>query len=275
MATERIGRIGAFAALMALLLFVAGSAFALSTPQRTGWVTDAAHVLDADSLSVLATRLEELQRRTGDEVVVVTLPDLQGTTIETWGNLLGDTWRIGKMNGREDGVVLVVAPNDRRVRIAVGHGLAERIPDSVAAAIISDHIIPYFRAGQMAEGIRAGIDSIALQLIGAAPTANGTPMVYTHPRMSFWTWLVQTYGPSRHTLQISFWVLVGIVVFIVMAINAPNVGSGRGRRGWYNDDYYDSGWYSGGSSWGGGGGSSGGSSGGGGGSFGGGASGSW
>jgi uncharacterized protein len=258
-------------------LLFAGQAVAFSTPERTGWVTDAAHILDPGSLDALATRLENLQSETGDEVVVVTLPDLQGTTIENWGNVLGDNWKIGKANGQENGVLLIVAPDDRKVRIAVGHGLANRLSDSIAAGIISDHIIPYFRSGDMPQGIRAGIDSIALQL-GAPGAVNGveaTPTSYAAPRPSFGSWLHDALTPSRHTLVISFWVLVVIVVVIFMLLNAANVGGGGWRRGgWYSNNYYGSSWGGGpssssGSSWGGGG------SGGGGGSFGGGATGSW
>jgi uncharacterized protein len=257
-----------------LLLASQVAAVAFSTPERTGWVTDAAHILDANSLDALATRLENLQSETGDEVVVVTLPDLQGTTIENWGNVLGDNWKIGKANGRENGVLLIVAPADRKVRIAVGHGLANRLSDSIAAGIVSDHIIPYFRSGDMGQGIRAGIDSIALQL--GASAANGVEQAsYSNaaPPVSFWSWLHYTLTPSRHAMVISFWVLVVLIVLIFMILNAANVGGGGSRRsGWYSDNYYGSSWGGGsssssGSSWGGGGSS--------GGSFGGGATGSW
>jgi uncharacterized protein len=262
---------------IALLLVAAKAAIAFSTPQRTGWVTDAAHILDDSTMSSLSTRLQNLQSETGDEVVVVTVPDLQGTTIENWGNVLGDSWKIGKVNGRNDGVVLVVAPNDRRVRIAVGYGLANRISDSIAASIISDHILPYFRNGDMAGGITAGITSIALQLGigGAANSVQPEPVAMAPVRLSFWAWLVHGVAPSPHMLMILFWVGVGIVVFVVMALNAANVGNGTNRPRSLSDEYdnaynSDSGWSNNNR-----GGSSGSSGGGGGGSFGGGASGSW
>jgi len=261
-------------ALSAIALLLASSlaAVALSMPARTGWVTDAANILDANTMSSLSTRLENLQSETGDEVVVVTLPDLQGATIEDWGDTLGNSWKIGKTNGRNDGVLLVVAPNERRVRIAVGYGLANRIPDSIAASIISDHIIPYFRNGDMLGGIRAGIDSIALQLSGGA-AANGVEQAaYSTPQPSFWWWLGHRLTPNGQTLIIIFWVVIGIFIFVFMVRNAGNVGSSNGPRN-LRDEYdnaYDLDTNGSDGRWGR---SSGSSSGGG--SFGGGASGSW
>lgn len=293
---------GAIALVAIVLLLIASSATAFSTPPRTGWVTDAAGILDQQSISALATRLEELQRKTGDEVIVVTLPSLEGVSIETWGNVLGDGWKVGKSSGRDTGVLLIVAPNDREVRIAVGYGLGNRISDSIAASIISEHILPLFRNGRMADGIRAGIESIALQLDTAAASTSLEQSPYSVPRPSLWFRLRSLLTPSQHTLIIIFCVLVVVVVLFAMYRNASYVGrDGVRRRGWNDDDddYYPYGsrwgssWSNRGASWGGsGGGSSFGSSSGGGGfhssgsswgggggshggSFGGGASGKW
>jgi uncharacterized protein len=273
--------IGPMGRLLLFVIFLAVSpcAFALTTPERNGWVTDQAGILDADTASAIATRLIDLQRKTGDEVVVVTLSSLQGASIETWGNLLGESWRVGRGGGNDMGVLLIVAPTDRKVRIAVGYGLGNRISDSIAAAIISDHILPYFRQGDFAGGVKAGIVSIALQLdrAGGTNTTNvergAYPVSLQQP--GFWTRLRTKLTPSHHTKIVALWVLVGIVVLIWMVLNAGNVG-GRRRRGYYSD-YYDynsnDSWFSfGGSSSGGGSSGSSGSSGGG--SFGGGATGS-
>jgi uncharacterized protein len=271
-----------FLAATCLLLTTLG-AFALSLPERNGWVTDQAGILDADAASALATRLAELQRDTGDEVVVVTLDSLQGSSIEAWGNALGTGWNIGRANGQDMGVVLVVAPNDRKVRLAVGYGLGNRIPDSVAASIIADHILPYFRSGNFAGGIKAGVESIAVQLdpgkaatsVELAPYSMGAAQALPSVS-SFFARLRYTLTPSHHTLVVAFWVVVAIVVLIVMMLNAGNVGSRR-RNGYYDDDdnwgsssHSSRGWGGSSSS-----GSSSHSSSGGGGSFGGGASGSW
>jgi uncharacterized protein len=274
--------------LLVVLLVLSPAALALSTPERNGWVTDAAGILDADTASVIATKLVELQRNTGDEVIVVTLSSLQGVSIETWGNVLGESWEVGRSGGHDTGVLLVVAPNDRKVRIAVGYGLGNRISDSVAAAIIADHVLPYFRQGDFAGGVKAGVDSIAVQLVRApTPTASDIergayPVSVQRP--SIWTRLHRFFTPSHENKIIAFWILVFVVVFIWMVLNVGNVGGGYRRRrssdGYYYNDYNDSGWSSSnsGSGWSSGGGSSsssGSSGSGGGGSFGGGATGSW
>jgi uncharacterized protein len=266
---------------------LATAAFAFSTPERTGWVTDQAGILDAPTAAAITEQLDEHLHKTGDEVVVVTLESLQGAAIETWGNVLGESWGVGRGN-HDTGVLLVVAPNDRKVRIAVGYGLGNRISDSVAAMIIGDHIIPYFKQGDFAGGVKAGVNSILLQLdrpqgVTAAPSnlnvERGAYPVQVQ-RQSFWQWLRWKLTPSHDTKVIAIWVAIFVVVFIWMALNAGNIGSGRRRR-YYDDDdgdYWDSSSHSHSSGGGGGfsgGGSSSSSSGGGGGSFGGGATGSW
>jgi uncharacterized protein len=271
---------------VAICALLTNSAFALTTPERNGWVTDQAGILDAGTAGAIATRLIDLQRNTGNEVVVVTLSSLQGASIETWGNLLSESWRVGRNGGNDTGVLLIVAPSDRKVRIAVGYGLGNRISDSVAAAIISDHILPYFRQGDFARGVKAGVDSIYVQLDRAAGTKSTDVERGAYPisvqQPSLWARLKNKLRLSQDDKVIAFWVLVFVVILIWMVLNAGNVG-GRRRRGYYYDYYdYDSNdsWFSFGSSSGGSSSSAGGSSGSsgassGGGSSGGGATGSW
>lgn len=273
--------------LCAALCALVASAFALSTPERTGWVTDQAGILDANTISALADRLDAHQSSTGDEVVVVTLSSLQGASIETWGNVLGESWGIGRGSGHDTGVLLIVAPDDREVRIAVGYGLTNRISDSVAAMIIADHLVPYFRRGDFAGGVKAGVSSILLQLrrasgTTAAPSDTDVERgAYPVPvyRPSFWEWLRAKLPSNHDTKIIACFVVVFVVVFIWMVLNVGNVGGRRRRRSsdgnyYYDDDDSDGVWFSSG-----GGSSSSSSSGSGssssGGSFGGGASGSW
>ena len=277
--------------LMARLLFLAvcltisSAALALTTPERNGWVTDQAGILDSETASAIATRLIDLQRKTGYEVVVVTLSSLQDASIETWGNLLSESWRIGRSGGTDTGVLLIVAPNDRKVRIAVGYGLGNRISDSIAAAIIADHILPYFRQGDFVQGVKAGVGSIALQLDRSTGTSTADVERGAYPiatqQPSFWTRLYRKLTLNHDVKVIAFWALVCVVVFIWMVLNVGNLG-GRRRRRYYDDDnytYYDyddnssGSWFGGSSSSGGGSSGSSGSSGGG--SSGGGATGSW
>jgi uncharacterized protein len=263
--------------LLVALLTITSAAFAFTAPERTGRVTDEAGILGSDNAAGIATMLADLQSKTGDEVVVVTLKSLQGASIETWGNVLGESWGIGRSSGHDTGALLIVAPNDRKVRIAVGYGLGNRISDAIADSIITDHILPYFKQGDFVQGVRSGVSSIVLQLDrprGTTTVPSSTdvergayPVKFQQP--SFWQWLRWKLTPSHQTKVIALWVtLIVIVVFVVMLIS-----SGGGGGGWYgyDDNSSDGGWFNG-SSWsssGGGGGSSGG------GSFGGGATGSW
>jgi uncharacterized protein len=268
--------------LLFVLLAISPAAFAFSAPERTGWVTDEAGILDSDTAAALAATLSDLQRKTGDEVVVVTLKSLQGASIETWGNVLGESWGIGRSNGHDTGALLIVAPNDRKVRIAVGYGLGNRISDAIADAIITDHILPYFRQGDFVQGVKSGVGSIVLQLDRASGTTTvpsstdvergAYPVKFQQP--SFWQWLRWKLTPSHHTKVIAFWVAVVVIVLVLMMMT----NFGGGRRRYYDDDGWGSsssggGWSS--SSGGGSSSSGGGSSSSGGGSFGGGATGSW
>jgi len=279
MVAARLGRLALFAAV---LLCLATTAFALATPQRNGWVTDDAGILDADTANSLATRLVDLQRQTGAEVVVVTLKSLEGVSIETWGEVLGETWGVGRNGGKDRGVLLIVAPNDRKMRIAVGYGLSNRLTDSMAAAIVSDQILPFNDEYTRLNGVKAGIESIAAQLGGGAvpiniEETNARPIQGYRP--TFWEWFRNRYTPSHDTMVIAITVAVALVILIVATLRdgSGNRNWGRRRSDYWDDDDSSSSWgshsSSSGSSWGGSSSSS--SSSRGGGSFRGGATGSW
>ena len=149
---------GAVAIFLVSLLI--GPGVGLADPQlpaRTGAVVDAANIIGANQEQSLAAKAARLQALSNVELVVVTLPSLQGYAIERWGRDLGNRWQVGGSTAR--GVVLIVAPNDRQVRIEVGDGLA--FPDSAAASIVNNIIVPQFRSGEMSGGILAGVDAIA------------------------------------------------------------------------------------------------------------------
>jgi uncharacterized protein len=134
-------------------------------PPLTGRVVDLAHVLDAGAVDALNRQLADHEASTTNQIVVVTLPSLQDYTIEQWGRVLLNGWGIGQ-RGKNNGVVLVVAPNDRRLRIEVGSGLEGRLTNNRAAAIIEDEIIPRFKGGNLKGGITAGVDAILGTIAG-------------------------------------------------------------------------------------------------------------
>ncbi len=142
--------------MIALALLLAA---APPLPALTGRVVDNAALLPSAAEARLAGRLARYEQRTHHQFVVVTVPSLGGETIEAFGKRLGNGWGIGR-KGIDDGLLMIVAPNERKVRIAVGHGLERRLPDAAAAAIIAHDLVPAFAKGDFAGGIERGADAV-------------------------------------------------------------------------------------------------------------------
>ena len=165
-------------ALLALVLFAGAALAGQPVPPLTGRVVDHADIIDPDTAGRIAAELEHFEEQKQIQLVVVTLPDLAGYTIEDWGLALGRGWSIGQ-KGRNNGVLLLVAPKDRELRIEVGYGLEGDLPDATANRIIQSIIIPEFRAANMPLGIEAGVQAIIKTLGGEiqgnaiAPPASG------------------------------------------------------------------------------------------------------
>jgi uncharacterized protein len=152
--------IRAFVVLSCLFLVVfAISAYALTFPQMTGRVVDEAGILDQGTRAALERKLAEFEAKTTGQLVVVTLKSLQGASVEDYGYQLGRHWGIGQKE-KNSGVLLIVAPNERKVRIEVGYGLEGQLTDAVSRLIIENSIIPRFRAGDFVGGINRGVDDI-------------------------------------------------------------------------------------------------------------------
>jgi len=128
-------------------------------PNHRGYVNDFAGVLDERSVADIGKLLRETEQQTSVEIALVTVSSLDGSTIEEYGSRLFKEWGIGK-RAADNGVLVLVAPHDRRVRIDVGYGLEATLPDGRAGEIIRTHFIPQFRQGNYARGIRDGLDRI-------------------------------------------------------------------------------------------------------------------
>jgi uncharacterized protein len=232
-------------------------AAALDFPTLSGRLVDEAGILDQATRTALSDKLAALEAKSTDQLVVVTLKSLQGTSIEDFGVQLGRRWRVGQKD-KNNGALLIVAPNERKVRIEVGYGLEGTLTDAVTRLIIENAILPRFRAGDFPGGIDRGVDDIISVLTGDAEEWKQRAAKRPDP------------APGWDGLLLFLLILaVFLVVFFTVARSAPP-GAYR-RRG------PSSGWSSGGSSWSSGssGGFSGGFSGGGGSFGGGGSSGSW
>jgi uncharacterized protein len=156
-----------FIAVSLLCLLGAVAAQTLSFPELTGRVVDGAGVLDATARASLTDALASFESKTGDQLVVVTLKSLQETSIDEYGYQLGRRWQIGQ-KGRNNGVLLIVAPNERKVRIDVGYGLEGTLTDAIGRFIIETSILPRFKTGDFPGGIKRGVEDIIQVLSGDA-----------------------------------------------------------------------------------------------------------
>jgi uncharacterized protein len=146
-----------------LAALVATPALAQDFPELAGRVTDAARIIPGNVEARLTQKLAALEQQSQRQLVVATIPDLQGYEISDYGYRLGREWGIGDKE-RNDGVLLIVAPAERKVRIEVGYGLEPVLTDGLSWQIVNNAIVPRFRDGDMPGGIEAGVDAIVSQL---------------------------------------------------------------------------------------------------------------
>lgn len=246
-----------FAAIGLLLLALSPFAQAQSTPDfpaLTGRVVDQASLLSPSAEQRLTQMLSAYEKSAGDQIVVVTLPDLQGYTIENYGYQLGRHWGIGQ-KGQDNGALLIVAKKERKVRIEVGYGLEGKLTDAASATIINQIITPAFRQGQFETGILNGAAAMIKVLGGdklaQTDSADGHEATSNKPR--------------------SLIAVVLLIMILLSIFRGGGRGRGRGRSALLGGMILGSGLGGRGGGFGGGGGFSGG----GGGFGGGGASGGW
>lgn len=246
-------------------------------PPLTGRVVDQADLLTPEQEQQITVQSDALEKASGRQFVVATIPDLKGQEIRDYGYQLGRHWGIGTKEN--DGVILLVAPNERRVAIEVGYGLEPILTDALSSLIINQQIVPHFKAGDMPGGIVAGAYAIMEQI--------GLPADQAATRQQQLLAADKKAGRDGggSPLILLFWMIVVAMIVLPALFNGLRGNRYRGGRGpvviwgpssggWSSSSSSDS-WgssSSGGSSWGGGGG---GFSGGGGSFGGGGASGSW
>lgn len=255
-------------ALLALFALLVCTAHAQTFPKLTGRVVDNAELLDAEQEAALNAWLKTIEDESGRQVVVATLPDLQGYDIADYGYQLGRHWGIGEKD-KDSGALLIVAPNERKVRIEVGYGLEGILTDAMSSIIIQNAIIPRFKENNFPGGIAAGVDEMARLL--ALPPDEARAQALAAQQQA------EERRSSGNSFMLFFWLAI-LLFFILPMILGRAFGGRRYRRGGHAPVVLwgpglGGGWggrSSGGSGWGGGGFS------GGGGSFGGGgASGSW
>jgi uncharacterized protein len=139
-------------------------------PALTGRVVDRADLLSATEEARLSGKAEALEREVGPQYVVVTVPSLGGRDIVEYGVDLGRHWGVGH-KGKDDGLLLIVAPREKKVRIEVGYGLERRVTDPFAGRVIRDQALPRFKEGRFPEGIEAASDALIARLRSKASDA--------------------------------------------------------------------------------------------------------
>jgi uncharacterized protein len=205
------------ASAFVLLLFTL--VWALDVPVLRGRVNDFAGVMQANQVQSLESQLAQLERDTGHQVVVLTIPTLEGEDIEGYSIRVAETWKIGK-KGYDNGAILVVAVKDRRLRLEVGYGLEGLLPDAIAKRITADYIVPHFRQQDYAGGIVAGIAAVD-KIIRKEPLPESA-LKKTQSRGSNWN--------SPVMIAITFAIL-GLMAFGARAGGQRNsMWAGRGRR---------------------------------------------
>lgn len=142
-----------------LALLASAIAFAADIPPLSGRIVDQAGLLDGATRNDLDSKLADLEAKSGIQLVVATVKSLGGDEIEPYANQMFRTWKLGQKE-RNNGVLLLVAPTERRVRIEVGYGLEGTLTDALSQVIISNAMTPRFKAGDFAGGIVRGVDDI-------------------------------------------------------------------------------------------------------------------
>ncbi|MGC8811483.1 MAG: TPM domain-containing protein [bacterium] len=228
-------------------------AWALEVPERPiGWVNDFTGTLSREEILALEKKLMAFERETTNQIVVVLIPTLKGDSLEDFSIRLAEKWKVGQ-KGRNNGVILLIVKNDRKIRIEVGYGLEGVLPDALAGLIIRQEIAPRFKAGQFYQGIEAGLNALMAATRGEY---KGRPTVQREVTFSSW-W------------PFLFFILFFGVVIAMHRLSRRRYFYSGGSRGWHSGGIWGSGGFSGG-------GFSGGGFSGGGGEFGGGgASGNW
>jgi uncharacterized protein len=235
------------------LLFTAVLGLAATLPALTGRIVDQANVIPAETRQAIEPKLVDLEAKSGIQLVVATVTSLDGQEVEPYANALFRSWKLGE-KPKNNGVLLLVAPNERRVRIEVGYGLEGTLTDALTKVIITNAITPRFKAGDFAGGIARGVDDIIAVLTTDASEWQKRPSL----RLD-----------SQETRDPVSWLLVaGLIALVTLLIVSPgfrwfvlnvvlnillNSGGSRGGGGSFGGSSGGGGFSGGGGSSGGGG----------------------
>jgi uncharacterized protein len=196
-----------------------GSASGADVPYLSGRVVDNAEVLKATTRERVSAILKAHEQATGNQIAVLTVPTIGDESIEQFASKVFDTWKLGQ-KGKDNGVLLVIAPKDRKLRIEVGYGLEGMLTDAAASRIIRNVITPQFKAGDFDKGVADGVDAIIGVLTGKPlpePAAEQTESFgFLHVSGPPIPW------PQRILLGCFIFGILGIFTFV--GVMTPGVG---------------------------------------------------
>lgn len=273
----------------ATLIGSAAAQDAVAIPALTARVTDLTSTLSAEQRTSLEARLAAIdagsEGKAGAQIAVLLLPTTQPETIEQFGIRLAEAWKIGH-KGSDNGVIIIIAKNDRRARIEVGYGMEGAIPDAIAKRIVAEQMTPRFKQGDFIGGVQASVDALEAASKGESSPESPAPLSKKLPRMNFDSYMMAAVVAAfvgsllRKLLGLfgvvalagavggvifllgASWFIAALVGLAIFVLSFMNIGRGMGAGGFGGGGF-------------GGGGGGGGFSGGGGSFGGGGASGSW
>src|SRR5262249_46625293 len=227
---SRVGWGSAQALVALVLLLCAGLAVcAVTFPPLTGRVVDQANILSARERDALASKLAELETKSGIQLVVATVNSLQGEEIEPYANGLFRAWKLGE-KAKNNGVLLLVAPNEHRVRIEVGYGLEGTLTDALSKIIIANAIAPRFKVGDFDGGVSRGVDDVITVLTTDAAEWQQRPSLRLdrEPAPDWLNWLLIAAAIALLTLFIASpgfrWFFLNVMLNLL-------INSGGGPRG--------------------------------------------
>ena len=210
-------------ALVALVALISPVIAEPTYPELTGRITDQAGLLTAADKADIESQLASLEQTATDQLAVVTVKSLDGYSIEDYGIGLARKWGIGQ-KGKDNGILLIVAPNDRKVRIEVGRRLEPMMTDTMSTLIIENAILPKFRRGDFGGGIKDGVRDIKTVLLGDAEEVKQRAGGARNPQ-----------NDPTVMLHVIIWLLIVALIVWINYRNLRSVGAGQtmgpdGRR---------------------------------------------
>ena len=239
-----------FACFLALLPLAGWSADPVALPALVERVVDSTGTLGAEDKAGLVARLSELEQAKGAQIAIVMLPTTQPESIEQFGIRLAEAWKIGR-KGVDDGIIVIVAKDDRQMRIEVGYGLEGAIPDAIAKRIIDEQMVPRFREGDFAGGLRSTVELLAKAIDGEplpAPKTKTDDSAYDSDTLLFVAIFVASIARALFGIAGSLavsalagwlaWMSFGSVIAALIAaaitFGASFLRSGGGGGGWHS-----------------------------------------